>query len=144
MTEVLILPAIYMGLVIGLYEFFAIHKDLAFRGSHFLKHFWHSLIVTMIFIFVLMNIDFVFESIPQLADIPFIGNHIVVRVIVGLITLLKVHGAGIVARGAGGMGSIGETWAHALIITLLIQGTPFAWEPIIKPLFEQYLAFLPI
>ena len=142
MSEVLIFPAIYMGLVIGLYEFFAIHKDLAFRGSHFLKHFWHSLIVTMVFIFVLMNVDFVFQLIPQLSNIPFIGNVIVLRVIVGLITMLKVHGAGVVARGAGGMGSVGETWAHAIIITLLIQAAPFAW-PLLKPLIEQNLSFLP-
>ncbi len=143
MAEVLILPAVYMGFVIGLYEFFAIHKDLAFRGSHFLKHFWHSLIVTMVFIFALMNISFVLESIPALANIPFIGNEIVLRVIVALITILKVHGAGVVARGAGGMGSIGETWAHALIITALIQAAPFAW-PLIKPLLEQNLSFLPV
>lgn len=143
MAEVLILPAVYMGLVLGLYEFFAIHKDLAFRGSHFLKHFWHSLLTTMFFIFILMNIEFVFEAVPALSTIPFLGNHIVVRVIIGLVTLLKVHGAGVVARGAGGMGSIGETWAHALIITGLIQAAPFAW-PLVKGLLEQYLPFLPL
>lgn len=143
MVEVLILPAVYMGLVLGLYEFFAIHKDLAFRGSHFLKHFWHSLLVTMFFIFILMNIEFVFEFFPGLAEIPYLGNHIVLRVIVGLITLIKVHGAGVVARGAGGMGSIGETWAHALIITGLIQASPFVW-PFLQRLIEQNLPFLPL
>ena len=143
MAELIILPAVYMGLVLGLYEFFAIHKDLAFRGSHFLKHFWHSLLTTMFFIFILMNIELVFEYIPSLATIPVIGNHIVVRIIVGLVTLVKVHGAGIVAKGAGGMGSIGETWAHALIITGLIQATPFLW-PLIKPLLEANLSFLPL
>ena len=142
MAEVLILPAVYMGLVIGLYEFFAIHKDLAFRGSHFLKHFWHSLLVTMFFIFILMNTSLVFEYIPSLANIPFVGNEIAIRIIVGLITVLKVHGAGVVARGAGGMGSIGETWTHALIITLLIQATPFAW-PYLENLIETYASFLP-
>lgn len=142
MADVLILPAIYMGLVIGLYEFFAIHKDLAFRGSHFLKHFWHSLLTTMIFIFVLMNVDFVFQMFPSLGNIPYIGNVIVLRVIIGLITILKVHGAGVVARGAGGMGSIGETWAHAVIITLLIQGAPFAW-PYVQNLIQTYASFLP-
>ena len=143
MVEVVIFPALYMGLVIGLYEFFAIHKDLAFRGSHFLKHFWHSLIVTMVFIFALMNVDLVFQLIPQLGNIPFIGSAIVLRIIIGLITLIKVHGAGIVARGAGGMGSVGETWAHAIIITLLIQAAPFVW-PLIKPLLEQNLSWLPV
>ncbi|MBS3171083.1 hypothetical protein J4449_00560 [Candidatus Woesearchaeota archaeon] len=143
MADVLILPAIYMGLVLGLYEFFAIHKDLAFRGSHFLKHFWHSLLVTMLFIFVLMNMNFVFESIPALSTIPFLGNEIVVRVIIGLITILKVHGSGVVARGAGRMGSIGETWVHALIITALIQAAPFAW-PFVSRLISQYLPFLPV
>ena len=141
MAEVLILPAIYMGLVIGLYEFFAIHKDLAFRGSHFLKHFWHSLLTTMVFIFVLMNIEFVLESLPSLQDIPFIGNHIVIRVIIGLIALLKVHGSGVVVRGAGGVGSIGETWVHALIITGLIEAAPFIW-PLILPLIETNLPWV--
>ena len=127
MAEVLIFPAIYMGLVLGLYEFFAIHKDLAFRGSHFLKHFWHSLILSMVFIFVLMNIDFVLANFSFLQSIPFINNHIVIRVLVGLIIILKIHGAGVVARGVGGMGSIGETWAHALIITGLVEASPFFW-----------------
>jgi len=106
MADVLILPAIYMGLVLGLYEFFAIHKDLAFRGSHFLKHFWHSLLVTMLFIFVLMNMNFVFESIPALSTIPFLGNEIVVRVIIGLITILSevVETAAIV----GGLGTLAK------------------------------------
>ena len=143
MAEALILPAVYMGLVIGLYEFFAIHKDLAFRGSHFLKHFWHSLLVSMVFIFVLMNIDFVLENVPAIANIPYLGNHIVLRVVIGLITLLKVHGSGVVARGAGGIGSIGETWVHAIIITALIQAAPFIW-PFVSGLITTYLPFLPV
>ena len=143
MTEVFILPAVYMGLVLGLYEFFAIHKDLAFRGSHFLKHFWHSLLVTMVFIFVLMNIDFIYLTFPSLTTIPLLGNHIVLRIVVALITILKVHGAGVVARGVGGMGSVGETWAHALIITVLVQAAPFIW-PYAQNLLTQYLPFLPV
>jgi hypothetical protein len=143
MAEVLIFPAIYMGVILGLYEFFAIHKDLAFRGSHFLKHFWHSLILSMVFVFVLMNIDFVLTNFSFLQSIPFISNHIVLRVLVGLIVILKIHGAGVVARGVGVMGSIGETWAHALIITGLVEAAPFIW-PLIAPLIAQNLPWLPL
>ena len=90
-----------------------------------------------------MNIDFVLVNVPAIASIPYLGNHIVLRIVIGLITLLKVHGSGVVARGAGGIGSIGETWVHALIITALIQASPFAW-PSLSGLLTTYLPFLPV
>ena len=34
----LILPIIPLTLVIGLYELFAIHADMSFRGSHWFGH----------------------------------------------------------------------------------------------------------
>ena len=90
-----------------------------------------------------MNIDFVFASIPALSTVPIIGNQVALRIVVGLVTLLKVHGAGVVARGAGAMGSIGETWAHAAIITAMIQIAPFGWS-FIQGLIQQFLPFLPV
>jgi hypothetical protein len=140
-AELIILGSLYMGLILGLYEFFAMHKDLAFQGSHFLKHFWHTLITTIVLVFAVMNIEFVLELIPQIQSIPILSNYWVLRVVIGLIALAKVHAAGIVVK-TKGSGTIGETWAHALIITVLIILTPFIW-PLIEPLIEAYVPTSP-
>ena len=141
MAELIILGSLYIGLVIGFYEFFAIHKDLSFQGSHFLKHFWHTLIVSLILVFAVMNTEFVLQLIPQLKAIPFISNPWVLRTFIGLIGLIKVHAAGMVVRSKT-IGSIGETWAHALIITILIIVTPLVW-PFLEPIISQYLPTKP-
>lgn len=142
MAELIILGSIYTGLILGLYEFFALHKDLSFRGAHFLKHFWHTLILTLVLVGAVMNLDLVLELIPQLELIPFISNPWVFRILIGLIALIKVHASGLVVRSVGGSGSIGETWAHALIISILIVLSPLIW-PLVSPFIEQYLPILP-
>ena len=52
--SLLILPAIGMGIVIGIIEMFFLHGDEAFSGSHWLKHglthIFPVLIISLIFV----------------------------------------------------------------------------------------------
>jgi hypothetical protein len=127
MAEFVFLPAVYMGLIIGLYEMFLVHKDESFRGSHWLKHAWHAFLVTMFFIFLSMNVDFVFTIIPGLAGVPVLSNIIVIRVMIALISAVKVHTAAAVIRSSGLGPTIGETWFHSLLIGGLIAVSPYIW-----------------
>ena len=140
MAEFILLPAVYMGLVIGLYEMFLVHKDEAFKGSHWLKHGWHALLVTMFFVFLAMNVDFIFTMIPALAGIPVISNEIAIRVLIGLIAAAKVHGAAAVIKSSGLGPSIGETWFHSLVIGTLITISPYIW-PWLEPFVVSTLGF---
>ena len=138
MVEFILLPAIYIGALIGLYEIILVHKDEAFRGSHWLKHGWHAFLMTMFFVFLSMNVDFVYGLIPALVSVPVVA----IRVLIGLIATAKVHGAAAVLRGSALGPTIGETWFHSLVIGILITIAPYVW-PFIEPLFTNVLG-LPV
>lgn len=138
MAEFLILPAVYMGGLLGLYEIFLVHKDEAFRGSHWLKHGWHALLVTMFFVFIAMNVDFLYGIIPALASVPVVA----VRVIIGILAAAKVHTAAAVLRSSALGPTLGETWIHSLVIGTLITVSPYIW-PFLEPLFTNILG-LPV
>lgn len=132
MAEFILLPAIYLGILIGFYEIILVHKDEAFRGSHWLKHGWHAFLMTIFFVFLSMNVDFVYRLIPALVSVPMIA----IRVLVGLIATAKVHGAAAVLRGSALGPTIGETWFHSLVIGTLITISPYVW-PFLEPLAIQ-------
>ncbi|MDP4012679.1 MAG: hypothetical protein Q8R00_03695 [Candidatus Nanoarchaeia archaeon] len=132
MAEFIFLPAVYIGLVIGLYEMFLVHKDEAFRGSHWLKHGWHALLVTMFFVFLAMNVDFIYSVIPGLETIPILSNILIIRIAIGLLAMVKVHAAAAVIKSSGLGPSIGETWAHSFVIAILITTSPYIW-PFLEP-----------
>ena len=84
----------------------------------------------MLFVFVSMNISYVF-GLLNLAVTETLWVDLGVRVAVGLIAMLKVAGAAAV------VGRVGERWYHILIIGALIVGAPYAWElvgPAVEPL----------
>ena len=138
MAEFLVLPAVYMGLVIGLYEMFLVHKDEVWRGSHWLKHGWHAVLVTMFFVFIAMNVDFIYGIIPALVSVP----EIAIRIIIGIIAAAKVHAAAAVLRSSALGPTLGETWVHSLVVGALIAVSPYIW-PFIEPLFTNFLG-LPV
>lgn len=132
MAELILLPAVYIGILIGLYEIILVHKDEAFRGSHWLKHGWHAFLMTIFFVFLSMNVDFVYGLIPALVSVPIVA----IRVLVGLIATAKVHGAAAVLRSSALGPTIGETWFHSLVIGILITISPYVW-PWLVPLATQ-------
>lgn len=131
MAELLILPAVIMGGIIGIIELVFVHSDE--RGLGWLGHGLHAIPLTMLFVFASMNISYVFG----LLNLPITENNWVnlgVRVAVGLIAMLKVAGAAAV------VGRVGERWYHILIIGALIVGAPYAWlliGPMIEPLLPN-------
>ena len=92
MAELLIVPVLALGVILGLYELFAIHADMNFRGSHWFGHGLHAIGLMIIALFATMNTEF-FLGITGLAKtgIPFITNALMLRIAVGLILIIKIH-----------------------------------------------------
>ncbi len=137
-TGLVIMPVIYMGIIIGLYELIAIHRDVGtYRGSHWIGHGLHSILFVMIALFITMNTNFVYENLTFLQNIPFIKYPIVFQVLVGLILMIKVHIVSAAVKGAYGRG-MKETWIHSLIIGALVVAAPYIWQ-FIQPAVENFL-----
>jgi len=136
--ELVILPAVYLGLVIGLYEAILLHRDVSIPAHRF-GHMIHALIFSVVAVFATMNVDFVFGSIPSLSNIMYIGNPLVFRILIGIIVMIKIHTISAVAPGMAGA-SIGlkEKWSHSFIIAGLIIAAYYIW-----PYIEPVVGFLP-
>lgn len=138
MAELVILPALYMGLAIGLYEAVLLHRDVSVP-AHRMGHMMHALIFALVAVFATMNVDFVFSIIPALSNIMFIGNPLVFRIAIGLIAMIKTRAISAAAPGmAGGSVGLKEKWSHSFIIAALIVAAPYIW-----PLIESSVGFLP-
>lgn len=138
MAQMIILPAVAMGLIIGIYEALVVHRDVTIP-THRFGHAAHALILSIVFVFVSMNAEFVYSAIPQLAKIPLLGNVIVFRAIVGLIAMIKIHATSLAIRGTvGTTRGMGETWFHSLLIGGLVAVSPYLY-PVVKPLLPTWL-----
>ena len=138
MVELLLLPAVYLGVIIGLYEIFVFQRDVQVPVHKF-NHAVQAFIVTIILTFISMNIDWVLATFSVLKTIPYIQNALILRIIIGLIAVIKIHAISAAVSGKAGS-SIGmkEKWSHSLIIGILIIGAPYAW-PFISPFIAKYL-----
>jgi len=139
MPELIIIPALILGFIIGLYELILIHRDENFQGSHWFTHGLHAAVFAIIATFAVMNVSFVYESLTFLNNIRFIDNPWVFRGLIGLITLVKVHSASAVVKTTiGSSKGLKETWAHSFIVVLLIYFSPEIWS-LIGPLVNSYI-----
>jgi hypothetical protein len=139
MAELQYIGPLVMGLVIGLYELILIHRDENFRGSHWLTHGLHAVFWAMLAVFATMNAEFVYANLTFLQNIPYINNILVFRIFIGLLTMLKVHSASAVVKSTiGSSRGLKETWAHSLIISVLVVISPYLW-PYIQPIVSPYL-----
>ncbi len=138
MADLVILPAIYMGLIIGIYEAILLHRDVSVPKHRF-GHMMHALIFAMIAVFAAMNVEFVLALIPAIATIPYLGEPIVFRIAIALIAIIKIHAISAAAPGIAG-GSVGmkEKWSHSFIIGALIVAAHYIW-----PFIEPRVGFLP-
>ena len=50
--ELIIIPVLTIGVVLGLYELILIHKDESFRGSHWFGHGLHAIVTMIIALFI--------------------------------------------------------------------------------------------
>jgi len=141
----IIQPVIVLGIILGLYELILIHRDESFRGSHWMGHGLHSIIIMMIALFAVFNWDY-FLQITGLAskNIPLISDVLVGRILIGLILNFKIHAVSAVIKGkafAGGLsGGMAEHWAHTIIISVLVVTAPYYW-PLLIPFLPVWLRF---
>lgn len=135
--ELLILPAIIMGGVIGIVELLFIHSDEGAMGITWLAHGLHALPFTMLFVFISMNVTFVF-SLLNLSIASNFAVNLGVRIVVAVIAMIKIAGAAAIAPGARG---VGEKIPHTLIIGALVLAAPYVWEFFLAALIGPLLPF---
>jgi len=82
-VSLLILPIIPLGIIIGLYELILIHRDMNFRGSHWIGHGIHSILFIMISLFITLNTEYFLQitGLDQM-DIFLITNVHAIRIAV--------------------------------------------------------------
>jgi len=138
---VMLTPVIALGIILGLYELFAIHSDLNFRGSHWMGHGVHSIVLMMIALFAVFNWgDFLQITTLAQKNIPFISNVWAGRALIGLILNFKMHAVSKVVHGQLAARGMAEHWTHTFIITALVVFAPEYW-PFIQPLVPSWLIF---
>lgn len=140
MAEALIIgPALALGFIIGTYEAIVIHRDVTVP-THRFGHMIHALILSMIFVFVTMNVEFVLANIPFLTTIPLLGTALGLRIAVGLLAAIKIHGVSRALKtGVAGRG-LGETWFHSILIGALIVGAPYIY-PMVEQILPEWIKF---
>ena len=132
-------PAIALGLLIGLYEAFIIHRDVRVPTYRFM-HTLHAIFLSLIFVFCTMNAHYVFKLIPALAQIPVLGTVLGLQIAVGLIAAIKIHAVSRTLQTGSSAGGLGETWFHSILIGALIVAAPYAY-PLVKPMLPKWILF---
>lgn len=138
--ELIIIPVLTIGVVLGLYELILIHKDESFRGSHWFGHGLHAIVTMIIALFIVMNTEY-FLNVTGLINsgIPLISNILAVQIAVGIILNIKIHMTSAVIHG-GRLATRGmaEHWTHTTIISILVIISPYIW-PFLAPMVPSYL-----
>jgi hypothetical protein len=133
MSEFVLVPALLMGIAIGILEMIFVHADEA--GMGWLIHALHALPVTMFFVFASMNITWVL-GLFNMAILSVWYVDLGVRILIGIIAMVKIAGAAAIA------GKVGERWYHTLIIGGIIIVAPYIWDligPMIMPTLPAFL-----
>lgn len=130
---IVLVPALLMGIIIGLVEVFFVHADEA--GMGWFMHALHALPFTMFFVFVSMNISFVLNLLNlAITEVWYVDLGI--RVVIGIIAMVKIAGAAAI------VGRVGEKWYHTIVIGILIIVAPYAWQfagPSIIPMLPSWM-----
>ncbi|HIH14917.1 MAG TPA: hypothetical protein HA360_00525 [Nanoarchaeota archaeon] len=132
----LILPPIAMGIIIGTYELFLIHRDENYSGSHWFGHGLHTFIPIIIGLLISFNVPLFLgmfgDSLPL-----WLQNEVYIRLAIALIIAIKVRAVSAVVPGAAGRG-MKEGWIHTLVIGTAVAIAPYAW-PFIQPFAPSWL-----
>jgi len=139
MAEFLVMPAIVMGLAIGLYEAILVHRDVKV-ARHRLGHTLHAVGFAMIAVFATMNVNWLLATFSFLQAIPIVSNPLILQIVIGVIAMIKIHGASAAIKTTVGGATVGlkETWTHSFIIGALIVAAPYVW-PLIAPIMPSWL-----
>lgn len=126
MAEFVLIPALIMGAIIGLLEFFFMSKDVQ-SSYKFFAHVSFEFVYSLIAVFAVMNVNFVISLLPVLKTIPYLSNPYVFRGAIVLIEIIKVHGKSMTIEKVA-QKSMKESWTHCLIIGALTFFTPEIWN----------------
>ena len=137
-ASLLIVPPLVFGAVIGLYEILLVHRDVSVPMHRFM-HGLHALVFAIIATFATMNVPFVFGLFPVLKTIPVLSNPLAFQILIGLITIVKIHSASAAIKSsvASSLG-LKETWAHSVLIGALIVASPYVYS-LLRPMLPKWL-----
>ncbi len=126
--SLIIIPSILLGVLIGLYEALLVHRDVTVP-THRFGHMIHALLFAVAATFASMNVSFVLSYLPSVQAISWLSNDLIIRLIIGVVAVIKIHAASKVIQGTIGAGSVGlaERWSHSLIIGVLIVAAPYVY-----------------
>ena len=134
MVDLIILPAVIIGAVIGFYELMLIHQDENFRGSHWLIHGFQAAFFCILFVLATMNVDYLVQLIPAMQNWGFFGSPLMIRLIIGIIAIFRIQASSAVVRGHTGMGGglaargMREHFIHTFIVAALIVAAPYMYN----------------
>ena len=116
-AAIALMPVLVIGIILAVLEIIFVHQDEG--GMHPLAHALHAVPVMFIFIFISMNISYVLGLIGM-TDNQWVD--IGVRVVVGILAMIKIAAAAAVA------GRVGEKLPHTIAIGVLVMVSPYLWE----------------
>ncbi len=117
--SLILIPALFMGGVLGLIELFFVHADE--RGMGWLGHGLHALPATMIFVFISMNVGYALTFVGQAVTVtPLV--ELGVRAFIAIVAMLKISAAAAI------VGRVGEKFPHTLAMGALVFAVPYIWQ----------------
>ena len=137
MAEFILLPAIVVGIILGLVEAMFVHSDEGAMGVTWIPHALHAIPFVILFVFISMNVDFALHLIGMTTE----GHswlELGVRIAIALVAMIKIAGSAAIAKGARG---VGEKIPHTLILGALIFGAPYGWDMFLADIIGPYLPF---
>jgi len=135
-TELVFLPAIGMGLIIGIYELVLIHRDENYQGSHWFGHGLHTFVPIIIGLLISFNVGFFLEQFGDSVPV-WLQTELYIRLVIALVIAIKVRAISAVVPGAAGRG-MKEGWIHTFAIGGAVAIAPYVW-PFIEPMMPTWL-----
>ncbi len=118
--SLVIVPVLIMGVILGLLELIFVHSDE--QGMGWLNHGLHAIPMMWIFLFISMNLTFVYGLIGWT---PSLIHEVLIRGAVGVLAMLKIKGAAAIA------GKVGVSFWHIFILGILLIAAPFIWDLVV-------------
>ena len=131
-ANLIIIPALFFGGILGIIELYFVHQDEA--GMGWLGHGLHAIPATIFFTFISMNVSYALALIGSSINVTW-QIELAVRVVVAIIAMLKVSAAAAI------VGRVGEKFPHTVTMGALIFAAPYAWQ-FLGPTLTKALPFL--
>ncbi len=128
MAELMLMPAVIMGIILGIIEIEFVHNDERSYGLRWLTHALHALPVMFIFILISMNFHWAFS----LVGIDLHENimiDLIIRAVIGVIAAIKISLSASLVSGR----AFGEKLWHSLVIGALVAVSPYLWQYLVAP-----------